>query len=227
MGPDLQLQLERPATGAVDGKHAQDADQIILVVGEWRALPDDVPTVRSGPTLIVRIDARIRACQLAMTRYPAVWLIIGADIDDVARDALAQTARLISDDVLIAVLGPEGDLTTPERWLRRGCAAYLKSDNSVDRVLLVLRFARESGIIAIDKCFQEASKPRQVPPVSELTRREREVLHWLRLGRRNQEIAEALSVSGSTVGFHVRNMLEKLGARNRVEAINRADTLGL
>jgi DNA-binding NarL/FixJ family response regulator len=49
----------------------------------------------------------------------------------------------------------------------------------------------------------------------------------MRLGRRNREIASELVVSGSTVDFHIRNVLEKLGARNRVEAIKRADMLGI
>jgi DNA-binding NarL/FixJ family response regulator len=68
---------------------------------------------------------------------------------------------------------------------------------------------------------------RKVPPVTDLTRREREVLHLMRLGRRNREIARQLVVSESTVDFHIRNVLEKMGARNRVEAIKRADMLGI
>ena len=93
--------------------------------------------------------------------------------------------------------------------------------------LSILRFVRDSDVVVVDKCFQDASYLQQVGPIADLTRREREVLQWMRVGRHNHEIAEALGVSVSTIGFHVRNLLEKLGARNRVEAINRADLLGL
>ena len=65
------------------------------------------------------------------------------------------------------------------------------------------------------------------PALGQETRFQCEVLHLMRLGRRNREIASELSVSGSTVDFHIRNVLEKLGARNRVEAVKRADLLGI
>ena len=52
-----------------------------------------------------------------------------------------------------------------------------------------------------------------------LTGRELEVLALLAEGRRNQEIAEELFVSPSTVNRHVENILAKIGARSRTEAV--------
>lgn len=52
-----------------------------------------------------------------------------------------------------------------------------------------------------------------------LTGRELEVLALLAEGRRNQEIAEELIVSPSTVNRHVENILAKMGARSRTEAV--------
>jgi len=54
---------------------------------------------------------------------------------------------------------------------------------------------------------------------TELTNREKDVLNLLRIGKTNKEIAIELSVSKRTVEFHVSNVLKKLGARNRAEAI--------
>lgn len=51
-----------------------------------------------------------------------------------------------------------------------------------------------------------------------LTKREREVLELLALGISNRAIGERLSVSLKTVEYHVRNVLSKLGLRNRAEA---------
>ncbi|MBO3745264.1 response regulator transcription factor [Streptosporangiaceae bacterium NEAU-GS5] len=50
-----------------------------------------------------------------------------------------------------------------------------------------------------------------------LTRREREVCELLAQGMTNRQIAEALSVSRSTVKTHVEGVLAKFGARSRVE----------
>jgi len=208
-------------------RQALEVGEVVLVAGRWSALADGTASVRVGDHLVVRVDARVRACQAAIARHSATWLILAGGIDDVQRDSLVQAARHASAEVHVAVLGGPGDRSHSERWLRRGCAAYLELTDPIDRVLRVLNFVRETGLIAVDKRFHVASGPDEVIAISDLTKREREVLHWLRQGRRNHEIAAALSVSGSTVGFHVRNVLEKLGARNRVEAIRRADLLGL
>jgi DNA-binding CsgD family transcriptional regulator len=59
--------------------------------------------------------------------------------------------------------------------------------------------------------------PRQ-DPLTMLGDRELEVLGQLAQGRRNRDIAQELHISESTVKFHVRNILEKLGASSRGEA---------
>jgi len=51
-----------------------------------------------------------------------------------------------------------------------------------------------------------------------LTVRETEVLRWITVGRSNQQIAEALSISHRTVTTHVGHILAKLGVDNRAEA---------
>ncbi len=60
---------------------------------------------------------------------------------------------------------------------------------------------------------------RQRPgPASELSEREREVLVLVAEGLTNAQIAEQLSVSESTVKFHLQHVFEKLGVTNRTEA---------
>ncbi len=52
-----------------------------------------------------------------------------------------------------------------------------------------------------------------------LTTREKEVLNLLAGGKSNSEIAEALFIGSETVKTHVANVLMKLGARDRVQAV--------
>jgi len=60
-----------------------------------------------------------------------------------------------------------------------------------------------------------------------LTRREYDVLRRVALGETNAEIADAICLSRNTVKTYLQSALQKLGARNRVEAIARASEGGL
>jgi DNA-binding NarL/FixJ family response regulator len=60
-----------------------------------------------------------------------------------------------------------------------------------------------------------------------LTARELTVLELLAAGRTNRQIAEALFLSRRTIDMHVRHILAKLHAANRVEAAAAARRLGI
>ena len=62
---------------------------------------------------------------------------------------------------------------------------------------------------------------------SQLSTRELEVLRLLVVGRRNREIAGALDITEGTVKLHVSNILGKLGASDRTEAVTRALQRGI
>ena len=64
-------------------------------------------------------------------------------------------------------------------------------------------------------------------PMPPLTLREEEVLKLMSEGLRNKEIAVRLGVTERTATFHVGNVLAKLGADGRVEAIHFARKRGL
>jgi len=60
-----------------------------------------------------------------------------------------------------------------------------------------------------------------------LTERELDVLRLVVAGERNKEIAADLGISENTVKFHLRNILDKLHAQSRAEAVARAIRDGL
>jgi DNA-binding NarL/FixJ family response regulator len=62
---------------------------------------------------------------------------------------------------------------------------------------------------------------------SALTRREYDILRRISMGETNPEIADALGLSRNTVKTYVQSALNKLNARNRIEALNRLSELGL
>ena len=70
-----------------------------------------------------------------------------------------------------------------------------------------------------------ASSPDQAPII--LSRREREVLYWLKEGKSSWDIAMVLGVRERTVYFHVANLMSKLGAVNRAQTVALALRRGL
>jgi LuxR family maltose regulon positive regulatory protein len=73
----------------------------------------------------------------------------------------------------------------------------------------------------------EPGRTAAVPLVEPLTGRELEVLRLIAAGKRNHEIAKELFVTLDTVKRHVTNILGKLGASSRVQAVTRARELEL
>ena len=95
------------------------------------------------------------------------------------------------------------------------------------------------GIWAGDKFKRNKSLPLKIAPEAfdktaeaamlkiGITPRELEVLQLMTLGHSNQEIADQLFVSLNTVKTHISNLLSKLDADRRTQAIQKAKTLGL
>src|SRR5919199_931150 len=69
--------------------------------------------------------------------------------------------------------------------------------------------------------------PESEQPPNLLTEREREVLEMIAAGATNREIADRLFLSPHTVKDHTSALYRKIGARNRAQAIQRAQRLGL
>ncbi len=60
-----------------------------------------------------------------------------------------------------------------------------------------------------------------------ITHREHEVLRLIATGATNRQIAQSLTISKETVKTHVSNILRKLGAASRAEAVGLGYGLGL
>src|SRR3954470_20268009 len=70
-------------------------------------------------------------------------------------------------------------------------------------------------------------KPHEAPAGPPLSEREREVLEAIASGATNREIAATLYLSPHTVKEHTSSLYRKLGVRNRAEAVQKAQRLGL
>jgi NarL family two-component system response regulator LiaR len=108
--------------------------------------------------------------------------------------------------------------------LQAGAISYLLKNVSADELAEAIRstYAGRSTLApeAAEALIHAAAQPPKLG--FDLTEREREVLALMVHGLNNLEIAERLVVSRSTVRFHVSNILSKLEATNRAEAVGLA-----
>jgi LuxR family maltose regulon positive regulatory protein len=89
--------------------------------------------------------------------------------------------------------------------------------------------ARLLNIIASEghRCIVDRETAASAPPSGLVSERELEILRLLSAGHSNREIAERLIVTAGTVKVHVHNLMEKLNARSRTQAVSLARSLKL
>jgi len=156
------------------------------------------------------------------------WLVVGRGVDEDAAVDLVTTAWQTYPELELAMLGPRTDMRRCERWLRRGCRVYLPDSIPFPAILRALDCASSVDAVLVDRSFYlEGARSRHVGNAPALTARQREVLTLIDRHLTNGEIADALHVSENTIEFHVRRLLDKLGARNRMQAARRACDMGL
>ena len=89
-------------------------------------------------------------------------------------------------------------------------------------IAAVFLFFRVYGKLYVPEIRQEQSEKEKFMHFAvahDLSSRERDMLRLLLDGKTNAEIAASLSISENTVKFHVRNLLQKTGCRNRNDLI--------
>ncbi len=102
------------------------------------------------------------------------------------------------------------------RGLRAGASGYLLKEASPEEVIETIR-AVHAGKKRVAPDI--ASKLAEHAVADDLSESERRVLESMAEGKSNAQIADALTLSESTIKFHVNNILLKLDVANRTEAV--------
>ncbi|MCQ3973022.1 MAG: DNA-binding response regulator [Anaerolineae bacterium] len=135
--------------------------------------------------------------------------------------ATTQAIRQRYPQVQVIALTSFKEQDLVQRALQAGAIGYLLKDVQALELAEAIRAAHAGRPTlspeATQALIQAATQPPQ--PGHDLTEREREVLALMVKGLSNNEIAERLIVSISTVKYHVSGILSKLGAANRAEAV--------
>jgi DNA-binding NarL/FixJ family response regulator len=190
---------------------------------------DDHPVFRKGITAIITSEADMTLTAEASSGEQAIKLFRQHQPDVVLMDL--RLPGMSGIDAMIAIRGefPEARiimLTTFE-----GDAEVQRALKARARAYILKTMPPEEMVETIRQVH--AGKMRVPPEVAtnlaghyaedSLTAREVEVLQHVANGQKNRDIADRLCISEFTVKAHLKNILEKLGANDRTDAV----TIGL
>lgn len=187
-----------------------DREHDMSVVGEAACAAEARAVVERSHPDIVLLDLKLSTgseteglavCAELTTRFPGLGVLV---------------LTTFLDDALVV------------EAIHRGARGYAIKDVDTSELLSSIRaVARDESAFDSRSASAMVRSIRTVPTEPALTERERSVLRLLAHGLSNKDIGRRLFISETTAKFHVRNIMRKLGASSRAEAVFEGSKLGL
>ena len=204
---------------------------------------DDQSMVRAGFRMLLTGEQDIEVVAEASNGREAVALaeqfnpaVVLMDIRMPEIDGLEATRRILAANqaARILILTTFGLDEYVYEALRAGASGFVLKDDPAEQLISAVRTVAAGNALlspAITKRvirqFTRITRPAPPKELGELTEREREILRLIATGLSNAEIGRELYISETTVKTHVTHILQKLGLRNRVQAVVLAYQAGL
>ena len=200
-------------------------------------LVDDHLMVRDGLSVFLSIyddidvvadaESGAKAVELCPIHHPDV-ILMDMMMPDMDGPATTKIIRAACPDIQIIALTSFAEPELVQRAIKAGAIGYLLKDVHADKLAQAIRDAHNGRSTLDATAAQALVQTTQNQTLGHnLTPREKETLTLLVDGKTNKEIAHLLSISQATVRLHVSNLLAKLNASNRTEAVSIALKQGL
>jgi two-component system, NarL family, response regulator DevR len=208
------------------------------------AIVDDHAIVRQGLRAMIDREPDLRvvgeasdagqAMRMLDRAHPGVVLLDlkltpGSECDGLP---LCATVTQRHPGVRVLVLTSSADEWLILESIRQGAKGFVLKDVDLTELVRAIRAVhrgesafdpRSAGVVV----RWMSGSQRSGVTASDITPREREILRLLARGLSNVAIGQRLYISAATVKFHVGNLMQKLGAQRRAEAVYAASKLGL
>ncbi len=194
-------------------------------------LADDHALFRQGLKSLLLLQADIQVVaeiESANEVGPAVTatncdvLLLDLQMDRWMMEDIPQLARLTNVIVLTASESAENGV----RALRLGAKGIVQKRFAIETLMMAVRSVAE-GLVWMPPMVQTEFARQESTSGKELTPRESEIVRYVASGLRNNEVAERLSITESTVKTHLNNIFQKLDVRDRLELTHYAIKTGM
>lgn len=192
---------------------------------------DDHPIFRDGLVKSLEEDGTFSVVGVASSAMEATELAASLRPDIALLDlsmpggGLSAIAQIASQQLVkhVAMLTVSEDGEDVSEALRLGAQAYILKGVSARELRGILSDIAKGethvapSLAAKMLTFMTKEK-NEASPLDDLTKREEDILRIVATGQSNKEVADALGLQEKTVKHYMTTILEKLHARNRVEA---------
>jgi DNA-binding NarL/FixJ family response regulator len=190
-------------------RRALDAEADLTVVDVVRSVDEAVRATRAVQPRIVVMDYGLP--------------------DGTGAEATREIKGEFPEIEVVMLTGKASGATLAEA-LEAGCGGFVAKEGRFDELVKAIRAVLAGEVrVPPDLMADLAAHLRPQPDTlgADLTAREREVLQLLAEGRSTHDIVDSLFLSVHTVRNHIRNILAKLNARSRLEAVAVATRIGV
>ena len=211
--------------GMIDGvANSEDKIRVLLV--------DDQELFRRGISMVLGLEPDIDIVEATdgddalakVAAAPPDVALLDVRMPGLSGVELCAAVRAESPSTGVIMLTSSEEESDLYSSIKNGASGYLLKDSSIEQLGEAIRLvAGGQSLISpamatkLLEEFVQISKPKDEKPT--LTPREMEVLRQVARGLSNHEIGEELFISENTVKNHIRNILEKLQMKSRLEAV--------
>jgi two-component system, NarL family, response regulator DevR len=205
----------------------------------------DHPLLASALATIMGDEAGIEVCGIARSgaeaarmaaRQQATVVLMDFRLPDMSGPAAAGLILAGRPGVAIVFHSAEDSETSLLDAIDVGATAYLMKAATADQILEAVRRAATGEVLIPSALFAKAIARQRKDAlanhdreklVAEFTPRELDVLHLLAVGLDTADMSDRLGIASHTVEWHVRHIIEKLGAHSKLQAVIAAARRGL
>lgn len=216
------------------GARADDVAKTVMIVDDHNAFSDLLALALANETdfeIVGRAATADAAVEMAGRTRPDIVIM---DIQLGGQDGLEATRRIreVLPATVVVVISAHREPSWVAKAASAGASAFAPKAGSLTEMLSVLRNARTGGMVVAPSVFRRpvSAAPDEIDTdrtTVTLTGRERDVLGLMGRGVAPAQISRVLNISIHTSRGHVKAIFAKLGVQSQLEAVVKAQQLGL